>query len=113
MPVGAGRDLARTPLSPGERGRGEGISVSDKGQPQFLPNPRQHRIEILAHFGVRDADDTDAEALQNLAPPGVVIGEPFMLFAVDLDDEFRGVAIEVGDEAVEGNLSAELRAVKA
>jgi hypothetical protein len=51
MPLGAGR-AAREPLSRRERGRGEGTDVSDKGQPQFLANPRQHSVEIVAHLGV-------------------------------------------------------------
>ena len=31
-----------------------------------------------------------------------------MLLAVDLDDEFRGMTVEVGDISVEGNLPLEL-----
>ncbi len=73
------------PLSRRERGRGEGISVSDKGQPQFLPNPRKNQIEIVADFSVGEADDAHAEIFDHLGPAVVMIDEPVMLLAVPPD----------------------------
>ena len=45
--------------------------------------------------------------------PECIVREPFMLLAVDLDDEFGGVTVEVGDISIEGDLPLELRAVEA
>jgi hypothetical protein len=42
-----------------------------------------------------------------------MVREPFVLLAVDLDDEFRGMTVEVGDISIEGNLPPELRAMEA
>ena len=76
-------------------------------------NPRQHGIRLVADFLIREAHDADAKPFENFSPPGVVIGEPFVLFSVELHDKFCGVAIEVDDEAIEWSLPPEFRAVKA
>jgi hypothetical protein len=69
-------------------------------------------IRGVADLLIREAHDTHTEAMQHLAPPSVVIREPFVLFSIPpdrspgVDDEFGGGAVEVGDIAVERNLAA-------
>ena len=45
-------------------------------------------IELLADLRVREADEPNAIGFEDLRAAGVVVGEPFMLLAVHLDDEF-------------------------
>jgi hypothetical protein len=55
---------------------------------------------------------THSEPLQNFGPSGTVIRKPLVLFAVELDDELRGVAIEIDDVTIERDLPPEFCAVK-
>jgi hypothetical protein len=55
---------------------------------------------------------THSEPLQNFGPSGIVIRKPLVLFAVELDEELRGVAIEIDDVTIERDLPPESCAVK-
>ena len=101
------------PLSWRERGRGEGTCALREWRPQLRVNPREHGIDVITNLGVREADDPYAHAFENFGAARVIVSEPFMLTAVEFHDELSGVTVEVHDEAVERNLPAELRAVKA
>jgi hypothetical protein len=67
---------------------------------------------VVADLGVREASDPNAESLEDLSSPLVVVSKPVVLLAVDLHGELCGVAIEVDDEALERNLPSEFRAVE-
>src|SRR6202000_3139358 len=73
----------------------------------------ENRIEVLADLRVREAYDPNAIGLEDLRAPNVIVREPFMLLAVDLDDELRGMTVEIGDISIEGNLPLEFRAMEA
>ena len=90
-----------------------GSALQAKGSRSAARNPRAEPIGIVADVVVGETQDMDAEPFQNIGPPGVVLRVPFMLFAVDLDDELGRVAVEIDDEAIEGDLPPELRAVEA
>jgi hypothetical protein len=110
----------REPLSRRERacpelvegGRGEGDRRSKERLLQRRANPDEDRVDVAAHVLVRKPENPNAIGLENCRSPGVVVGEPVMLLAVDLHDELRGMAIEVDDVAIEGNLPAKLGAVE-
>jgi hypothetical protein len=53
-----------------------------------------------------------AEPFENFSPPSVVAGKPFVLLAVELDRELRGVALKVDDEVIERSLPPKLCAAK-
>ena len=97
---------ARPPLPAGE-GLGErGPRASEEGQAERRPNAAEDGIDVVADFLVRETQHVDADAFENFCPTGVVIRKPFVLLAVELNDELGGVAVEVGDVAVERNLPA-------
>jgi hypothetical protein len=79
-----------------------GPSASAERQPKLRFNPRQNRIDLLADFGVGEADEPDAIGFEDLCAARIVLREPLMLLAIDLDDKLRGMTVEVGDISIEG-----------
>ncbi len=65
--------------------QGEGTARSFEGQAQLGSNPLKHGIKVFAHLSVAEARDAHAQAFENLRPPGVVVGKPFVLLAVPPD----------------------------
>ena len=82
--------------------RGPGGSV--EGQAQFGANAGKNGIEVVADLSVGEAQHADTEVLNHRRPPGVVVGEPFVLPAVQFDDELRRMTVEVCDIPVEASL---------
>jgi len=72
--------------------RGPDVSVG--GQTQFCANAGEHGIKVVGDLGVGEARNADAQAFEDLRPPSIVVGEPFMLLAI----EFMLLAIEFDDE---------------
>ena len=100
------------PLSSGEGPGVRGPDGSVEGQAQCSANAGEYGINVFADLGVGEAREADAQAFENLRPPCVVVGEPFLLLAIELDDQLCRVAVEVGDVSVDRNLPPEFRAVK-
>ena len=67
---------------------GEGTGASGEGQSQLGANPCENGIDVAADLLVREPHAAHAEALQHFRRTGVMIRKPFMLLAVDFDDEF-------------------------
>jgi len=70
----------------------------------------QHAVEIAEYLVVPEADDL--ETLRFKKNGAFSVGLRAMLSAVDLHDQSRVEAEEVGDEAVERHLPAKFRAIK-
>ena len=70
----------------------------------------QHAVEIAEYLVVPEADDL--ETLRFKKNRAFSVGLRTMLPAVDLHDQSRVEAEEVGDEAINGNLPPELRATE-
>jgi hypothetical protein len=94
-------------------GRVRGPRVSVEWQTQFGANSRENGIEVIADLIVREANDPNAKPLENLGPPRVVGYEPLVLFAVELNDNLRRMAVEIDDIPIKGSLPPELRAFEA
>ena len=82
--------------------RGSALPV--ERQSQRRTNSRQNGIEVVLDLGVREPNDADSVILQYPGPLGVVVGEPLMLPAVQLDDELRRMTVEIDHEPIERNL---------
>ena len=70
-------------------GGGQEGAASAERVVQRLPDPLEHRLDVLVHGLVREAEDTIAPLLVEPASSlRVVLGLITMTVAVDLDDEW-------------------------
>ncbi len=107
------RGVSLTQPSPrwgeGFSSRGHLASVrSVKAEQQFLADALDHCVGVVQHVVVPEADDAVAEALERARALRVDLRA--MLATVDLDDEVRGAAGEVGDVRSDRELEDELGA---
>jgi hypothetical protein len=87
--------------------------VSAERQTQFGANTCENGIEVVADFIVREANDPNAQPLENLGSSCVVAREPLVLLSVELHDKLRRVAIEIDNVSVDWNLPSKLCAFEA
>src|SRR5687768_6148465 len=78
----------------------------------MLPDLRQNCWEIVPDFVVGEAQDMDATTQEGVGALDVVVLLVLMYGAVNFDDEPGGVAVEVGEEALDDLLPAELETVQ-
>jgi hypothetical protein len=55
-------------------------------------------VDIAKHLLVGEAHDLEAGTFEQFCTRPVIFEEPIVLFAIDLDDEFRRMTIEADDE---------------
>jgi hypothetical protein len=94
----------RLPSPVRERGRGEGSAHHSRRGRAIPRRSASERNEIIADFHIREADHAHAVTLADFSPSLVVVGKPFVLFAVELHRELGGVAVAIDDKPIEGNL---------
>jgi len=90
-----------------------GSRISIERQTQLGANSSENGVDVVADLIVREANDPNAKPLENLGSPRVIICEPLVLLAVELQDKLRRMAVEIDNVSVDWNLPSKLCAFEA